>query len=109
MASVELADQNLLASWIFSGVEPDVTGRPSYHPAFLLEIYVYAYLNRIQSTRRLELEAQRNVELMWLTARLTPDFKTIARIRMNNGKAIRGMYWQFLGARGCLVTQGGKI
>ena len=57
----------------FQGVEPLATGRPSYHPAVLLKIYIYGYLNRIQSSRRLETEAQRNVELMWLTGRLMPD------------------------------------
>jgi transposase len=65
----------------FEGTEPAETGRPSYHPAVLLKIYIYGYLNRIQSSRRLEREAQRNVELMWLTGRLAPDFKTIADFR----------------------------
>ena len=65
----------------FEGVEPEVTGRPAYHPATLLKLYIYGYLNRIQSTRRLEIETPRNVELMWLTSRLMPDFKTIARFR----------------------------
>jgi len=65
------------------------TGRPGYHPATLLKIYVYGYLNRIASSRRLEREAQRNVELMWLTQRLAPDFKTIADFRRDNGPAIR--------------------
>lgn len=60
----------------FDGVNPAVTGRPAYHPAVLLKLYIYGYLNRIQSSRRLEREAQRNVELMWLTGRLAPDFKT---------------------------------
>ena len=59
----------------FSGVVPEVTGRPAYHPATLLKIYLYGYLNRIQSSRRLERETQRNIELMWLTGRLMPDFK----------------------------------
>src|SRR5512137_877125 len=59
----------------FDGVDPSATGRPAYHPSILLKIYIYGYLNRIQSSRRLEKEAQRNVELMWLTERLTPDFK----------------------------------
>ena len=63
----------------FEGVDPQATGRPAYHPATLLKIYIYGYLNRIQSSRRLEREAQRNVELMWLTERLAPDFKTVAR------------------------------
>src|SRR5947209_13431018 len=60
----------------FGGVDPAVTGRPAYHPAVLLKLYIYGYLNRIQSSRRLERETQRNVELMWLTGRLTPDFNT---------------------------------
>jgi transposase len=80
----------------FEGVEPESTGRPSYHPATLLKIYVYGYLNRVQSTRRLESETQRNLELMWLTGRLTPDFKTIANFRKDNGKAIRRVCRQFI-------------
>src|SRR5665213_694602 len=60
----------------FEGVQPAVTGRPAYHPSSLLKIYLYGYLNRVQSSRRLEREAQRNIELMWLTGRLAPDFKT---------------------------------
>ena len=72
------------------------TGRPGYHPAVLLKIYVYGYLNRIQSSRRLELEAGRNVELMWLTGRLAPDFKTIADFRRDNSKAIRNVCGQFV-------------
>ena len=80
----------------FEGVAPAATGRPAYHPAALLRIYIYGYLNRIQSSRRLENEAQRNVELMWLTGRLTPDFKTIADFRKDNGKAIRGVCRQFV-------------
>ena len=73
----------------FEGAEPAATGRPAYHPATLLKIYIYGYLNRVQSSRRLEREAQRNVELMWLTGRLAPDFKTIADFRKDNGEAIR--------------------
>ncbi len=72
------------------------TGRPAYHPQILLKLYVYGYLNRIQSSRRLEREAHRNVELMWLTGRLTPDFKTIADFRKNNGKAIRLVCREFI-------------
>lgn len=68
---------------------PNDTGRPGYHPRMMLKLYVYGYLNRVQSSRRLEREAQRNVELMWLTGRLIPDFKTIANFRKDNGKAIR--------------------
>lgn len=80
----------------FGRVQPARTGRPSYHPAVLLKLYIYGYLNRIQSSRRLEREAQRNVELMWLTGRLTPDFKTIANFRKDNGKAIRNVCRQFI-------------
>jgi transposase len=80
----------------FEGVAPAVTGRPAYHPSVLLKIYVYGYLNRLQSSRRLERETQRNVELMWLTGRLTPDFKTIADFRKDNGKAIRRVCRQFV-------------
>src|SRR6266498_1295114 len=80
----------------FEGVAPADTGRPAYHPAVMLKIYVYGYLNRLQSSRRLELETQRNVELMWLTGRLTPDFKTIADFRKDNGEAIRRVCRQFV-------------
>jgi transposase len=80
----------------FQGVAPHATGRPAYHPSILLKIYVYGYLNRIQSSRRLERETQRNVELMWLTGRLMPDFKTIADFRKNNGKAIRAVCREFV-------------
>jgi transposase len=73
----------------FSGVVPEVTGRPAYHPATLLKIYLYGYLNRIQSSRRLERETQRNIELMWLTGRLMPDLKTIADFRRDSGPATR--------------------
>src|SRR5476651_1205536 len=80
----------------FEGAIPANTGRPAYHPAVLLKIYIYGYLNRIQSSRRLEREAQRNVELMWLTGRLMPDFKTIANFRKDNSKAIRSVCRQFV-------------
>jgi len=80
----------------FEGVAPADTGRPAYHPAVLLKLYVYGYLNRLQSSRRLERETQRNVELMWLTGRLTPDFKTIADFRKDNGKAIRNVCREFI-------------
>jgi transposase len=80
----------------FNGAEPAITGRPSYHPSVLLKLYIYGYLNRTQSSRRLEKETQRNVELMWLLGRLTPDFKTIARFRKENGKAIRKVCSQFV-------------
>jgi transposase len=80
----------------FAGVVPEATGRPAYHPATLLKIYLYGYLNRIQSSRRLERETQRNIELMWLTGRLMPDFKTIADFRRDNGPAIRAACAQFV-------------
>jgi transposase len=80
----------------FEGAEPALTGRPAYHPAVLLKIYIYGYLNRIQSSRRLEREAQRNVELMWLTGRLAPDFKTIADFRRDNGPGIRNVCRRFI-------------
>ena len=89
-------DELDLATLGFDGVIPAETGRPAYHPAILLKIYIYGYLNRIQSSRRLEREAQRNVELMWLTGRLMPDFKTIANFRKDNSKAIRGVCRQFV-------------
>jgi transposase len=73
----------------FGGVEPRATGRPAYHPATLLKIYIYGYLNRVQSSRRIERECQRNVELVWLSGRLMPEFKTIADFRKDNGEAIR--------------------
>src|SRR6202162_5909211 len=80
----------------FEGMTPQATGRPGYHPSTLLKIYLYGYLNRIQSSRRLERETQRNVELMWLTGRLMPDFKTIANFRKDNGPAIRRVCQQFI-------------
>src|SRR6187431_2599631 len=80
----------------FEGAEPAATGRPSYHPAVLLKIYIYGYLNQVQSSRRLEREAQRNVELMWLTGRLAPDFKTIADFRHDHGDAIRKVCRRFV-------------
>jgi transposase len=80
----------------FQGVDPLATGRPAYHPSVLLKIYLYGYLNRVQSSRRLERESQRNVELMWLTGRLMPDFKTIANFRKDNGKAMRRVCSQFV-------------
>jgi len=80
----------------FRRVEPLATGRPSYHPSVLLKLYIYGYLNRVQSSRRLESEAGRNVEVMWLTGRLVPDHKTIANFRKDNGKAIRKVCAQFV-------------
>jgi transposase len=73
----------------FDGVEPAATGRPAYHPSTLLKLYIYGYLNRVQSSRRLEREAGRNLEVMWLLGRLVPDHKTIADFRKDNGPAIR--------------------
>ena len=89
-------DELDLASMGFARMVPAKTGRPAYHPAVLLKLYIYGYLNRIQSSRRLERETQRNVELMWLTHRLAPDFKTIANFRKDNGKAIRNVCRQFV-------------
>ena len=77
-------------------IEPQCTGRPAYHPETLLKIYVYGYLNRVNTTRRLEKECQRNVEMMWLTGRLAPDFKTIADFRKDNGEAIRLVCREFV-------------
>ena len=89
-------DELDLAQLGFGRVEPKETGRPAYHPSMLLKLYVYAYLNRIQSSRRIEREARRNVELMWLTERLSPDHKTIADFRKDNGQAIRGVCREFV-------------
>ena len=80
----------------FGRAVPAETGRPGYHPATLLKIYIYGYLNRIQSSRRLEREAQRNLELVWLTGRLMPDFKTIADFRRDNGEAIAQVCSRFV-------------
>jgi transposase len=75
---------------------PARTGRPAYHPGAMLKIYIYGYMNRIQSSRRLETECQRNLELMWLTGRLAPDFKTMADFRRDNGAAICAACGQFI-------------
>src|SRR5271156_36199 len=80
----------------FDGVAPEATGRPSYHPSGLLKLYIYGYLNRVQSSRRLEREAGRNVEVLWLTGRLVPDHKTIADFRKDNGPAIKKVSAQFV-------------
>ena len=85
-----------LAALGFDGVAPEATGRPSYHPSVLLRLYIYGYLNRVQSSRRLEREAGRNVEVMWLTGRLVPDHKTIADFRKDNGSAIRQVCARFI-------------
>jgi len=85
-----------LAELEFAGVEPEATGRPSYHPSVLLKLYIYGYLNRVQSSRRLEREAGRNFEVMWLLGRLVPDHKTIADFRKDNGPAIRKVCARFV-------------
>ena len=84
-AFVEALDLSALG---FEAVNREAGGRPAYHPAALVKIYIDGYLNRIRSSRRLEREAQRNLELIWLTGRLAPDFKTIADFRKDNGSAI---------------------
>ena len=89
-------DELDLKEMAFEGAEPEATGRPAYHPGTLLKIYIYGYLNRIQSSRRLERETQRNVELIWLTGRSSPDFKTVADFRKDNGKAIRRVCREFV-------------
>jgi transposase len=89
-------DQLDLGELGFSGVDPERTGRPSYHPSALLKLYIYGYLNRVQSSRRLERDAGRNVEVMWLTGRLVPDHKTIADFRKDNGRAIRKVCARFV-------------
>ncbi len=91
-AFVEMLD---LAALGFD-IEPEATGRPGYHPATMLRIYLYGYLNQVQSSRRLERECGRNLELIWLTGRLRPDFKTIADFRKDNGSAIREVCRQFV-------------
>src|ERR1700694_2954541 len=85
-----------LAEMSFEGVAPAATGRPSYHPSVLLKLYIYGYLNRVRSSRRLEREAGRNVEVMWLLGRLAPDFKTIADFRKDNGPAIKSVCARFV-------------
>jgi transposase len=110
-------DELDLAGLGFVGVEPEATGRPAYHPATLLKIYVYGYLNRVQSSRRLERECQRNIELVWLTGRLMPDFKTIADFRKDNGEAIRRVCREFvvlcrrleLFSEACVAIDGSKF
>ena len=106
-----------LAALGFAGVAPAATGRPAYHPAVLLKLYIYGYLNKVQSSRRLEREAGRNVELMWLLGRLVPDHKTIADFRKNNGAALRKVCTRFVAlcrqvgllAGGTVVVDGSKF
>jgi transposase len=96
-----------LAELGFDGVSPAATGRPSYHPSVLLKLYIYGYLNRVQSSRRLEREAGRNVEVMWLLGRLIPDHKTIADFRKDNCSALRKVCARFVElcrAMGLLTT-----
>jgi transposase len=101
----------------FDRVAPKRTGRPAYHPAVMLKLYIYGYLNRVQSSRRLEREAGRNVEVMWLTGRLAPDHKTIADFRKHNGRAIRKVCAQFVAlcrqlnlfAEACVAIDGSKF
>src|SRR6201998_1253405 len=85
-----------LAELGFEGMAPEVTGRPSYHPSVLLKLYIYGCLNRVQASRRLEREAGRNVEVMWLLGRLAPDHKTIGDFRKDNGLALRKVCAQFV-------------
>ena len=80
----------------FEGVDPAETGRPAYHPSVHLKLYIYGYLNRVQSSRRLEREASRNLEVIWLLGRLAPDHKTIADFRKDNGPAIKKVCTQFV-------------
>src|SRR5246500_6029905 len=89
-------DELDLADLKFGGVAPEATGRPAYHPSMLLKLYISGYLNRVQSSRRLEHEAGRNVEVMWLTGRLAPNHKTIADFRKDNGGAIRKVCARFV-------------
>jgi transposase len=91
-----LVDELDLGGLGFGRVEPEATGRPSYHPTVLLKLHVYGSLNRVQSSRRLERETGRNVEVMWLTGRLVPDHKTITDFRKDNGLAIRRVCSQFV-------------
>ena len=101
----------------FAGVDPKATGRPAYHPSDLLKLYIYGYLNRVQSSRRLEREAGRNLEVMWLTGRLAPDHKTIADFRKDNGAAIRKVCSRFVAlcrrldlfADACVAIDGSKF
>jgi len=91
-------------------VEPEATGRPGYHPGLMLRIYLYGYLNQVQSSRRLERECGRNLELIWLTGRLQPDFKTIADFRKNNGPAVRNVCQQFVAlCRGIHLLDNGLV
>ena len=85
-----------LAGAGFARVEAKVTGRPGYAPADLLKLYIYGYLNRVRSSRRLEREAQRNIEVIWLLRGLKPDFKTIADFRRDSRGAFKSVFRQFV-------------
>src|SRR3981189_3103593 len=89
-------DELDLAELGFSGVDPEMTGRPAYHPSPMLKLYIYGYLNRVQSSRRLERDAVRQLGGMWVTGRLAPDHKTIADFRKDNGAAIKKVCAQFV-------------
>jgi transposase len=103
-------DELDLAELGFDGATPALTGRPSYHPGAMLKVYIYGYLNRVPSSRRLERECQRNVELMWLTGRLAPDFKTIPDFRRDNGSAIRNVCRRFVElCRGLKLLSGDMV
>ena len=93
----------------FAGVQPASTGRPAYHPAMMLKLYVYGYFNQLCSSRRLEREASRNIELMWLTGKLAPDFKTIADFRRDNAEAITSACRQFIAVCRSLGLLGGSV
>lgn len=106
-AFVEALDLGALG---FDSVVPEETGRPRYHPATMLKIYLYGYLNQVQSSRRLDRECCRNLELIWLTGRLAPDFKTIADFRHDNGAAIRRVCGQFVAlCRSLHLLDGGSV
>ncbi len=94
MIDVFVDELDLLALG-FDGATPEATGRPGYHSATLLKLYIYGYLNQVSSSRRLERECQRNLDVMWLVGRLAPDFKTIADFRGDKGPAIRATCRQF--------------
>src|SRR5215212_11067148 len=85
-----------LAALGFVGTVPKATGRPGYAPAYLLKLYIYGYLNRVRSSRRLEAETNRNIEVIWLLRHLKPDFKTIADFRRDNRRAFRTVVRQFV-------------
>jgi transposase len=91
-----LSKSLIWAAWGSAGSSRVGRGRPAYRPSVLLKLYIYGYLNRVQSSRRLEREAGRNVEVMWLTGRLAPDHKTIADFRKDNGRAIRKVCARFV-------------